>query len=518
MKDQANNPPFALLVLDGFGLAPEGKGNAITRATAPHIFDYMDHYASSELKAHGEHVGLFKDQAGNSEAGHFNIGAGRVVKQDLVMISEAIEDGTFFKNPAFDHAAEHANKHKGKIHLVGLLTDGHSAHAYPDHVYALMRYFRERKVDHVYLHLFTDGRDASPHSAVSFLSKLRKEMRNGERIATIGGRFYGMDRAKLWDRTRVAYDAMVLGKGREAASAEEAVTFAYNCGETDEYIEPTVIMENGKPVATIDDHDIIIMFNARSDRARQLAKSFVQEDFKKRNPGAFTREKFPKDLSVIAMTDFGPDLPSVYTAFPTPDVDNALAKAIGESRRQLYISETEKYAHVTFFMNGGFPQPINGEVRELVPSTGHRSYADKPDMSAKQVTDTILRYLRNKQFDFVVANFPNADMVGHTGDIEATKKAVRHLDMQVHRIVSFVLKHQGTVMITADHGNAEDMYDEDGETLFTEHTTNPVPCIVISKQTQGKTMKNGKLADVAPTILKLLDLKKPAEMTGRSLL
>ncbi len=517
-KENQNNPPVVLMILDGFGICKEKKGNAVTSTSAPYLFKYMDEYASSLLKAHGRHVGLFEGQSGNSEAGHFNIGAGRVVKQDLVMISDAIENGTFFKNPAFANALEHAEEESSKIHVMVLLTDGQSAHAHPSHFYAVLKYLRQKKIKNVYLHIFTDGRDSTPHSAIGFLNDLRKNMKNGEHIATVGGRFYGMDRNKLWKRTKKAYDAMVLGKGYVATSAEEAIEAGYNRNETDEYLQPTVITKKGKPIAKIDDDDVILFFNARSDRARQLTKAFVQKDFNKRNPGSFKRKKMPHKLHFVAMTDFGPDLPGIYTAFPSPDIPNALAGAVGERRKQLYISETEKYAHVTYFINGGFPEPINGEDRELVASTGHANYAEHPQMSCRKVTNKILSYIKNNKYDFITVNFPNADMVGHTGDFQATKKAVRYMDMQIKRIVEDVLRRKGTVIITADHGNAECMLDVKTGQAMTEHTSNPVPCIVISKDTKGKSLKPGKLADVAPTVLKIMGINKSKNMTGRSLL
>jgi len=515
----AKHLPTVLVILDGFGLADESEpGNAITKKTAPHIFSYMEKYAATKLTAHGKAVGLFEDQEGNSEAGHFNIGAGRVVEQDLVRISDAIEDGTFFKNQAFKEALHHAKKYKTAVHLMGLLTDDQSAHARPQHLYAMLDYFRKEGQKEVYLHLFTDGRDSPPHSAVTFLQDLRKHMKNGEKIASIMGRFYGMDRAKIWERTEVAYNTMVLGQGHcTAGSAEEAIAESYNRGETDEYICPTVILEHGKPVTTIKDNDVIYFFNARSDRARQITKAFVQKEFQKHNPGAFKRKKYPKNTRFVAMTDFGPDLPGIFTAFPSPDIHNSLAKAIGEHRAQLYISETEKYAHVTYFINGGYPEPINGEVRELVPSPKKYSYAEQPGMHAKQVTDRIVKYIDDGEYDFIAVNYPNADMVGHTGNFDAAKKAVAFLDEQVSRVVDTVLEHNGQVLITADHGNAETMINAKTGGMLTEHTTNPVPCILIKKSKQRIPMHTGKLADVAPTLLKMMDIEPPAEMTGKPL-
>ncbi len=513
-------PPTLLLILDGFGLAPFGnKGNAVTPETAPHIFSYMKDYPSTQLKAHGTAVGLFTNPEGNSEAGHFAIGAGRPVKQDLVTISDAIADGTFYKNPAFTHALRHVKKHKSAIHVMGLLTNGQSAHAHPEHLYALLELFRKEKIKHVYLHLFTDGRDSPPHSAVTFLHALKKKMKNGEKIASVMGRFYAMDRNKLWERTEKAFNALVNGKGScVAVSAEQAISQSYNRDESDEYICPTIIVEDNTPVATLKDNDAVFFFNARSDRARQITKAFVQHDFNKRNPGAFKRHKRPKNICFVAMSEFGPDLPGIYTAYPSADISNCLAKAIGEERKQLFISETEKYAHVTYFINGGFPKPINGEDRELVTSSGHYSYAEHPEMMTKEVVKRVSGYIQKKTYDFICINFPNADMVGHTGNFAAAQEAVRVMDKEIHKLIQLVLKKKGQVLLTADHGNAEEMIHAKTGEVMTEHTTNPVPCVVISEHLKMKKLKKrGTLADVAPTLLNMLDIAPPEEMTGRSL-
>lgn len=514
-------PPTLLLILDGFGLAPfDQVGNAITPETAPHIFRYMKEYPSTTLTAHGAAVGLFKGQEGNSEAGHFAIGAGRPVKQDLVTISDAIKDGTFFKNEAFKQAIHHVKKYKTNVHIMGLLTDGQSAHSHPEHLYALLELFRKEKIKHVYLHLFTDGRDSSPHSAVTFLHTLQSHMKNGEQIASIMGRFYAMDRNKLWDRTERAYTILVEGKGScTAESAEDAISQAYNRDESDEYICPTVITKDGKPIATIEDNDAVFFFNARSDRARQITKAFVQDDFNAKNPGSFTRTRRPKNIRFVAMTEFGPDLPGIFTAFPSPDISNCLAKAIGEARTQLYISETEKYAHVTYFINGGFPEPINGEDRELVRSSGHFSYAEHPEMMTKEVVKKVIGYIKKKKYTFICINFPNADMVGHTGDFEAAQRAVQIMDAEIHRLVQVVLQKKGAVLLTADHGNAEEMIHEKTGEMMTEHTTNPVPCVLIGEafQDMKKLRSHGTLADIAPTLLKMLDIDPPSDMTGKPL-
>ena len=508
--------PTILLILDGFGLVdPKNSGNAITPETAPHIFGYMKKYPNSKLKAYGENVGLFKGQQGNSEAGHINIGAGRIVKQDLVQISDAIYDGTFFKNEAFKQAIYHVKKYDTAVHVMGLLTDGNSAHAHPEHLYAMLEYLRREGVEKVYLHLFTDGRDSSPHGATEFLHELRGHMLSHEKIATIMGRVYAMDRNKIWKRIQRAYEAMVVGKGCVANSAEEALSQSYNRNETDEFLCPTVIIENKKPVATIKDNDAIFFINARSDRAREITKTFVQDNFNKKNKGSFCRVKTPKNIRFVAMTDFGPDLDSIMTAFPSPDLDNTLPMVL-KNKKQLYIAESEKYAHVTYFMNGGYADHVAGEIRMKIASKNVLSYSDKPEMSVQEVTTEVIRYL--DKMDFICVNFANADMVGHSGNFKAGKKAVLAVDQATDKVVQSVLKCNGQILIIADHGNAEEMINLKTGEIMTEHTANLVPCILIKKDTKGIKLKNGILADVAPTILKMMNVDKPKEMTGKSLI
>lgn len=518
-SSKKTKPPFLFIILDGFGLAnTKVPGNAITPKTAPYFFSCLKKYPNTKLTAHGEAVGLFKNQEGNSEAGHFNIGAGRVVEQDIVSISKEIDDGRFFKNTAFLQALKHAQKFKSNVHLIGLLTDGQSAHAHPEHLYALLEFFQKQKYGKVFLHLFTDGRDSPPHAAPQYIHELQKHLK-GEKIASLMGRFYAMDRGKNWERTEKAYDAMVLGKAAcSDLTPESVLTQAYKRGESDEYIPPTFIHEKGKALVEIQDNDVVIFFNSRSDRARQITKAFVQKDFEKENPGSFERKRKLKNLCFVAMTDFGPDLPGILTAFPSPNVENSLAKAIGENYHQLYISETEKYAHVTYFMNGGFAEPINGETRELVHSRKNFFSADIPEMQAKKITKKILHYFEIKKFDFICVNFPNADMVAHTAHFEATKKAVQTLDQCLKILIPFLQKKNGVVVITGDHGNAEEMFDKKTKEFLTEHTINPVPFVIVSKSLRNlRLKKNGKLADVAPTLLKIMNIKKPQEMTGKAL-
>jgi 2,3-bisphosphoglycerate-independent phosphoglycerate mutase len=513
--------PTVLIILDGFGLAPVTQiGNAITPETAPHMFGYMKEYPSTEVLAHGAAVGLANGQQGNSEAGHFNIGAGRVVEQDLMRIWRSVADGTFFKNESFKQGLLHAQETGGNIHVLGLLTGDQSAHADPNHLIALLDYFKRNYFDRVYLHLFTDGRDSSPHSALTHYSALKPYLMHEHQVVTLGGRFYGMDRNKLWERTELAYDQMLCGTAAyRAESVEAAIEQAYNRGETDEYITPTIVRPVGSPSVTIKDGDSVFFYNARSDRARQLTKAFVQPDFETKNPGAFSRCRVLNNLKFVAMTDFGPDLPGVLTAFPSPDITHGLTDTVGEYYSQLYISETEKYAHVTYFLNGGFPEPVHGEDRELVRSPDQYSYADFPEMKSADVVAKVLDAIDHKTHDVIIVNIPNADMVGHTGNFEAGKRAVRAADWAVHEIVERVLAHDGQVLITADHGNAEQMIHPSTHEIMTEHTTNPVPCIYISAHPKSTRLADhGKLADIAPTLLDMLDIPKPKEMTGSSLL
>lgn len=518
VKKEQSVSPTILIILDGFGLAPEkNEGNAITSKTAPHIFGYMKKYPFSQLKTHGEYVGLFPGQRGNSEAGHLNIGAGRIVKQDLVAISDTIHDGTFFKNEAFKQALFHIKKYKSAVHLMGLLTDGNSAHSYPEHLYALLELCRREGVEKVFIHLFTDGRDSGPHAAPTFLHELRGHMLHTEKIATIMGRLYGMDRNKLWDRTEAAYEAIACGKGHLVVSAEEALEQAYNRGETDEFIEPSVIVdEHQKPVGTVKDHDVIMFFNARSDRARQITKAFVQDGFNQKNPGSFRRNKIPKNIRFVALTDFGPDLERILTAFPSPDVYNTLPLALSDMT-QLYIAESEKYAHVTYFINGGYADPVNGEDRMKVESETVVHHDTKPEMSAAEITRKVCGMIKKNTYDFYCINFANADMIGHTVNFKAAEIAVQTVDDCVHRVVEETLSHDGQVLIVADHGNAEEMKKLKTGEVDTEHSLNPVPCILIRNNTKGIKLKDGILADVAPTIIKMTGGKQPQEMTGKPL-
>jgi len=522
MENNSKKPPFVLLILDGWGLAPKSPANAIEQAKKPNFDKCWNSYPHTKLQASGRFVGLPPNQFGNSEAGHMNIGAGRIVDQDAVFISKEINTGKFFKNPAFEAAYKHIVKNNSDLHLMGMLSNGQSAHSDPDHLLALITWSRSKKIKNVYLHLFTDGRDSPPHSALKSVEALMRSLKNketrgqlsGEWIATIMGRFYAMDRKKDWSRTGKAYNAMVLGEGINAKSPQEAITQSYNRGETDEFIMPYVLKRNGKPIVKIKDNDAIIFFNLRSDRARQMAKPFVQKEFSKMNDGEFDRKKVLKNIIFVAMTDFGPDLDSILTAYPSADLLNTLPMVL-DGRDQLYIAEKEKYAHVTYFFNGGYANPVSGEDRQEIPSLNVVSYDLKPEMSVYKVTEQVLKKLHNYQF--ICVNFANPDMVGHTGNIKACIKAVEACDKCLGKIKAAVLKIGGTLIITADHGNAEKMLDLETGEMYTEHTDSPVPFIIVEPKIIRKNLRKGKLGDIAPTILKLMKIKRPKEMAGKAL-
>lgn len=507
-----------LIIVDGWGIGdPKDPGNPITPKSAPNYFAMLKKYPNCKLEASGESVGLFKGQEGNSEAGHLNLGAGKVVKQDALFISEAIKDGTFFKNNAFRQALHHVKKYKTSAHLMGLLSNHNSAHSCPEHLYALLDLLHKENIKQVFLHLFTDGRDSGQYHAHKHLQILEKFFHGNEKVATIMGRFYAMDRNKDWDRTRRAYEAMVLGKGCAALSAEDALRNSYNNGDTDEFICPSVIMENNNPVAAIKDNDAVFFFNLRSDRARQITKAFVQPNFKEINPGAFARVKYPKNIRFVALSDFGPDLPGVLTAFPSRDVNKSLAQALCP-RKQMYAAESEKFAHITYFFNGGYAQHFCDEKWVKIASPEVKNYAEKPEMSAKQLADYVINAIQSGQYEFIAMNFANMDMVGHTGNFAAAQKAVNIVDGEMARIIKVLIKNGGQAIVTSDHGNIEEMIDENSGEPDTEHSTSLVPFILINSRVKAPhKLSDGKLANVAPTILKIMGIAKPVEMTAKSL-
>ncbi len=510
--------PVVLVILDGWGVAPPSRANAIATAKTPFLDSCRHRYPNSELQSHGRYVGLLPDQEGNSEAGHMNIGAGRIVRQDIVYVTEAIKDHTFFKNTAFREALNHVKKYKTKVHIMGLMSNGNSAHSSPGHLYALLDLMRGEGIDNVRLHLFTDGRDSPPFSATRLLHDVEAHLDENQQIASVMGRFYAMDRNKLWRRTELAYNCMVNGEGLVSPNAHTAILRAYNRGEADEFIMPTVITDDKKvPLGLIEDNDAVFFFNLRSDRARQLAKCFVQDDFEKLNDGAFTRSRIAKNIRFVAMTDFGPDLPHMLTAFPSHDVPSALPSVLSPLR-QFYIAESEKYAHVTYFFNGGYADILSGEERMRVPSAFVPHHDSKPEMRARIITDEVIRRIKTDLHDFVCLNLANADMVGHTGNFKATVTACEVIDACLAKLADTVLSKKGHLIITGDHGNAETKINLETGEIMTEHSTNPVPFILVSDKYRKEKVGHGMLADIAPTILDIMDIPKPPEMSGFSLL
>lgn len=509
------NTPLLLIILDGWGIAKPNKGNAISMAATPVMNDLLLKYPSTQLWAHGKYVGLPDNQVGNSEAGHMNIGAGRVVEQDSVKISKSIEDGTFYRNAAFMGAVRHIEKMNSAVHLMGMISNGQSPHSDPGHLLALLDLIRKKNIEKVYLHLFTDGRDSPRYSSLKLIDDLERYLVKNEKIASIMGRFYAMDRKKDWGRTKLAYDVLVSGKGIKSDTAKEAIIESYNKGNSDEYIEPYIINPNGK----IKDGDSVIFFNLRSDRSRQLAKVFVQEDFNKKNKGSFRRGKKLEHVYFVGMTDFGPDLNDIITAYPGLEMTGTLPMVLSNLRQQ-YIAETEKYAHVTYFFNGGYSGTVDNEIQTIVESPRVKSYDKVPGMSSVNLTDIVVNDLKNKKFDFTVLNFAAPDMIGHTGNIEAGIKCCEIIDECVGRIVKECLNMDGIAIITADHGNIEQMVNLKTGEIFTEHTVNQVPFILVGQKTTSsfKLKKGGSLSDIAPTILDLLNINKPEEMTGQSLI
>ncbi|MBI5621939.1 2,3-bisphosphoglycerate-independent phosphoglycerate mutase [Candidatus Falkowbacteria bacterium] len=508
--------PTVLCILDGFGVAKPSKANAVTRAKMPVYTALWKKYPHTVLQASGKYVGLPPRQAGNSEAGHMNIGAGRVVQQDAVRISQSIVDGTFFKNSAFLGAVKHIKRYGSHLHLMGLLCDDQSAHAYPEHLQALLEFYRRHGVDRIFLHLFTDGRDSPPYVAIKLLRKLKRTFKNGEIVATIMGRFYAMDRKKAWARTAAAYNAIVLGQGYRVDNSEDAILHAYGRKESDEFIPPSVVYYQGKAGGIVRDNDALIFFNLRSDRARQLCKPFVQKDFEER--GGWRRKKVLENLYFVALTDFGPDLDMVMTAYLSINLIGTLPMALS-SRRQLYIAEAEKYAHVTYFINGGYADPVAGEDRIRVPSVAVDHYETRPAMSARQITRAVLTSLKQRRHQFITLNFANPDVLAHSGDMAATIKGLAVVDECLGQIWSAVHQHNGRLIVTADHGNCDAMLDAKTGEIITEHSQAPVPFLLASEDWRRRRLRSrGCLANIAPTILEIMQVKQPRQMKGKSLI
>jgi 2,3-bisphosphoglycerate-independent phosphoglycerate mutase len=507
----ARPKPVALIILDGFGLREKKEGNAVALAKKPNFDRYWSTFPHTTLGASGESVGLPEGQMGNSEVGHLNLGAGRVVYQDLTRVTKAIREGTFFENETFKNAMRHVKEKGSALHLYGLVSDG-GVHSHIDHLFALLEMAKRENVERVYVHAFLDGRDVLPGSAVRYIEALERKMKElgvGE-IATIQGRYYSMDRDKRWERTEKAYRAMVYAEGPAYTDPLQALKESYEKSVTDEFVMPTVIVrEDGTPVGQIRDHDAVIMFNFRPDRAIQISQVFTNEDFRGFDRG----DRFPKDLFYVCMTKFSESVGG-YVAYKPTDLDNTLGEVVAQhGLKQLRIAETEKYPHVTFFFSGGREAEFPGEKRVLIPSPKVATYDLKPEMSAYEVAEAAVKEIEEDAHDVIILNFANPDMVGHTGSLEATIKAVEAVDECLGKVVDTILAKGGVAMIIADHGNAETMIDEETGAPCTTHTTNPVPCIITKEGLELR--EDGILADVSPTLLKLLGVEQPKEMTGK---
>ena len=507
--------PTVLMILDGFGLNERTEGNAVYAAKTPNIDKLMKDYPFVKGNASGLYVGLPDGQMGNSEVGHLNMGAGRIVYQELTRITKEIQDGIFFENEALKAAFDNAKKNDSSVHIWGLVSDG-GVHSHNTHMYALLDMAKKEGVSKVYVHCFMDGRDTSPTSGKEFIAELEEKIKSVGvgRIATVIGRYYAMDRDNRWERTKEAYDALTLGVGVKAESAVDAVEESYAAGDTDEFIKPIVVVnEDGTPVTTVKDKDSVIFFNFRPDRARQITKCFCLDDFE-----GFKREK-RIETCYVCFTEYDVTIPNKLIAFKKTEINNTLGEYVSSlGLKQARIAETEKYAHVTFFFNGGIEKPYEGEDRFLVNSPKVATYDLKPEMSAYEVCDRLCEAITSKKYDLIVINFANPDMVGHTGVMEAAIKACEAVDTCVGRVVEALLSVDGTCFMCADHGNSEQLIDYETGESFTAHTTNPVPFILINYEKGVGLREGGRLADIAPTLLEIMKLPQPAEMTGKSLL
>ncbi|MFA9397828.1 MAG: 2,3-bisphosphoglycerate-independent phosphoglycerate mutase [Clostridiaceae bacterium] len=507
-----NKKPVMLMILDGFGLSDNKEGNAVDIANKPNFDNMYKNYYKTQLGASGLNVGLPDGQMGNSEVGHLNIGAGRIIYQALTKITKEIKEGGLLKNPALNYAMDEAKKNNSALHLMGLLSDG-GVHSHNSHLKALVKMAKDKGLTKVYIHCFMDGRDVSPTSGIDYLKDLEgfiKEIGVGS-IATVEGRYYAMDRDKRWERVELAYNAMVLGKGEYAKSSNEVIVKSYHDNKTDEFVLPTVITKDDKPVGKIENKDSVIFFNFRPDRAREITRAINDKVF-----DGFTRESL--DLNFVSLTQYDSTLEGVNVAYTPESYSNTLGEYVSKlNKNQLRIAETEKYAHVTFFFNGGVEEPNPNEDRALIPSPKVATYDMKPEMSAYEVTDEVLKRIEMDKYDLIILNYANPDMVGHTGVLEAAKKAIEAVDVCIGKVVKEILNREGTVFITADHGNSEQMVEYSTNKPMTAHTTNPVPFIYVNNNST-ELREGGVLADIAPTILQSMGLEIPKEMTGKSLI
>lgn len=501
-----------LCIMDGFGLRKEKENNAIALAKKPNLDKIFNEYNMVEGHASGIYVGLPEGQMGNSEVGHLNIGAGRIVYQDLTRITKAIEDESFFTNEALMKAVNHCKEKGSSLHIMGLLSNG-GVHTHNTHLYALLKLAKDNGLSKVYVHCFLDGRDTPPQSGIEFLAELEKKIQEigAGKIASICGRYYAMDRDKNYDRVKLAYDLLTKREGTKYANANEAIKASYDKGETDEFVKPCAIGSDLDD-AIVKDRDSLIFFNFRPDRARQLTHAFCDDEF------TFFERKKIQDLVYVCMTEYDPTIKGKIVAFEEKKIKNHLGEILGDKGCiQLRTAETEKYAHVTFFFNGGVEAPCKNEERMLVPSPKEvPTYDLKPEMSAYQVCDNVVNAIDSEKYDLIVVNFANPDMVGHTGVLDAAIKAIETVDTCVGKIFEKIIEKEGNLFIIADHGNAELMKDENGNP-YTAHTNNPVPFCLVTKE-KYRLKEGGRLCDVAPTILKLMNIEKPVEMTGEVLI
>jgi 2,3-bisphosphoglycerate-independent phosphoglycerate mutase len=505
--------PTVLMILDGFGLNEKTQANGVKLAKTPNIDKIMDTYPCVEGFASGLDVGLPHGQMGNSEVGHLNIGAGRIVYQELTRITKEIEDGDFFNNEGILTAINNCKENNSSLHLYGLLSDG-GVHSHNTHLYALLKLAKQHNVEKVFVHAFLDGRDTPPASGKVFIEELEEKLREigVGKIATIMGRYYSMDRDNRWEREKLAYDAMVKGEGKVSKSAQAAIQESYEEEVYDEFVLPTIILSEGQPTSKISENDSIICFNFRPDRARQITRAFCDEKF-----DSFDREFFK--VTYVCFTDYDVTIPNKVVAYKKVMLNNTLGEYLAKKGcKQLRLAETEKYAHVTFFFNGGIEEPNEGEDRILVPSPKVATYDLQPEMSANEVCDNLVNAIKQEKYDLIIINFANPDMVGHTGIEEAVIKAVETVDTCVGKTVDALLEVDGQMFICADHGNSEQLVDYETGEPFTAHTTNPVPFILVNAKDNVKLREGGKLADIAPTLLELMGIEKPEEMTGESLL
>ena len=509
-----NKRPVVLMILEGYGLNDKTEGNAVAQAQTPVMDKLMQEYPFVRGNASGMAVGLPEGQMGNSEVGHLNMGAGRIVYQELTRITKEIQDGTFFENPALLRAVENCKENNSALHLMGLLSDG-GVHSHNTHLYGLLELAKRNGLDKVYVHCFLDGRDTPPASGKEFAQELQREMdRIGTgKIASVMGRYYAMDRDNNYDRVKLAYDAMTKGEGLTAESGVSGIQASYDRDETDEFVKPTVVLEDGKPVCVVSDKDSVVFFNFRPDRAREITRAFCDDDFKGFDTGP------RKDIVFICFTDYDPTIPNKEVAFHKVSITNTFGEWLAAHHMtQARIAETEKYAHVTFFFNGGVEKPNEGEDRILVNSPKVATYDLKPEMSAYEVCDKLTEAIRSGKYDVVIINFANPDMVGHTGVLEAAVKAVEAVDACVGKAVEAIKETDGVMFICADHGNAEQLVDYETGEPFTAHTTNQVPFLLVNYDPAYTLRDGGCLADIVPTLIEIMGMEQPAEMTGKSLL